>query len=433
MSQSSYTKQWSYRGSIIRQRGMSYQVETNHNGRRRRVTKKTRAEAETYATEMRDQVKAEGSTALALSGRERLDAVEALRMFPTSEIRQAANHALEILPYPANRADTSEALAILRGDVDLGEMEKPRHSPLAEAARFWLRHHPEGATPPSVKEVLEKYLDAKRHRRPETIREIRNKAGRFCNDFGDRTIADVTTQDIDSWLTENTPTPGNKKKYLRILHAFFDFAQRKWNMESNPTDKVFVDKHDLDEVLPEAYSVGEVARMLRAAAAHEKADRIVPTLVIGLLGGLRPSEIQASDWKDISFAEKHIRVRPETAKRRRQRYVEMSDNLCAWLAPYRRTAGPVAPPSITFRRLRAEILEEAGIGKWLRDGLRHTFASYHLAMYEDEAKTAFELGHRGNASVVYEHYRKLVKKTDAQKFWDLYPGERGIIRLPTAS
>lgn len=34
---------------------------------------------------------------------------------------------------------------------------------------------------------------------------------------------------------------------------------------------------------------------------------------------------------------------------RRARYVDMSDNLVEWLAPYARESGPVVLPLITFR------------------------------------------------------------------------------------
>ena len=124
---------------------------------------------------------------------------------------------------------------------------------------------------------------------------------------------------------------------------------------------------------------------------------------------------------------------PQTAKRRRQRFVEMSDNLIVWLLPYRKTHGPVSPPGITFRRRRVRVLDKAGVGKWLRDGLRHTYGSYHIALHQDAAKTAFEMGHRGNSDLVYQHYRKLVTKSDAERFWQIRPRQsEGVISLPAS-
>ena len=44
-----YLKTWRVSGAIIRQRGHAFQVETHHNGRRKRETFKTAKEAESHA------------------------------------------------------------------------------------------------------------------------------------------------------------------------------------------------------------------------------------------------------------------------------------------------------------------------------------------------------------------------------------------------
>ncbi len=100
-----------------------------------------------------------------------------------------------------------------------------------------------------------------------------------------------------------------------------------------------------------------------------------------------------------------------------------ASNLVAWLTPYAKKDGPVAPPEITFKRSRNDILKACGISGWLRDGLRHTFATYHLAYHRDPGRTAFEMGHRGNADLVFEHYRQLAKRSDAALFWKIMPGD----------
>jgi integrase/recombinase XerD len=418
----SYQTSFHYKGSIIRQRGDAWQVETNLAGRRKRCTKPTQAKAKAYAAAVAEQTKEDGARALELTGPQREEAVQALKDFPTEAIRRAAREALEILSDSTGRTDASDALSILRGEAPVNSLQKPRHTPLAEAARFWLRHHPEGQTPPLLEPLLADYLKAKKHRRPSTLYEIDNKLHRFCRSFPDASVAEITTDDIDTWLNANTSSLSNRRKYHRLLHAYFDYAQRKWRLESNPTDNVFIDRGEQDEVLPEAYSVEEVRRILTAASKDKDAATVVPVLVIGLFSGLRPSEIQHLTWEDIDFEERHIRVRPETAKRRRQRFVEMSDNMLEWLNPYARETGPASPPDITFRRARSRIIEAAKVTRWLRDGLRHTYATYHLAHHQNPSKTAFEMGHRGNADLVFEHYRQLAKKSDAALFWQIKPG-----------
>ena len=170
----------------------------------------------------------------------------------------------------------------------------------------------------------------------------------------------------------------------------------------------------------QAYTVGEVRRIMVAANASPDASRAVPVMAIGFFAGLRPSEVLGLDWKDVSLTAKRIRVSPETAKKRRARYVDMSDNLVEWLTPYARESGPVAPPLITYRRARAAIMKVAEC-PLIKDGFRHSFGTYHLAAYEDVTKTAFAMGHRSNNDLIFTNYRKLVTREEGQAFWKITP------------
>jgi len=232
-------------------------------------------------------------------------------------------------------------------------------------------------------------------------------------------------------VTANTDTITTRRKYVALLNAFFGFAVRKGYIEENPVAKVYVDAGALDEKLPEAYSAGQVETILNATL--QEAPRAVPMLAVGFFAGLRPAELTALDWSDVDFADKHIQVRPETAKRRRQRFVTMSDNLLAWLSPYRKDAGPLALTKMEFRRDRARILECARLNRWIHDGLRHTFATAHFALYQDAAKTAAELGHTGDTAVLHQHYRALMKQSDAKRYWSIKPKARtdGAIEFRT--
>lgn len=131
----SYQSSYNYKVSIIRKRGNAWQVETNRAGRRRRCTKSTRREAETYAAAAAEQTREDGARALELTGPEREEAIRALKDFPTEAIRGAAKAAFEIIPNASEREDVSDALGILRGDVSEKSLQKPRHTPTECRAR----------------------------------------------------------------------------------------------------------------------------------------------------------------------------------------------------------------------------------------------------------------------------------------------------------
>ena len=57
------------------------------------------------------------------------------------------------------------------------------------------------------------------------------------------------------------------------------------------------------------------------------------------------------------------------------------------------------------------------------NALRHSFASYHLAEHGDIDALVIALGHRGNPTVLWEHYHRAVKKSAAKAFWAIRPAE----------
>jgi integrase len=57
------------------------------------------------------------------------------------------------------------------------------------------------------------------------------------------------------------------------------------------------------------------------------------------------------------------------------------------------------------------------------NGLRHSFASYHLAHFRDAARLAIELGH-ADQELLFRHYRELVKPEVAAKYWAIRPATK---------
>lgn len=62
---------------------------------------------------------------------------------------------------------------------------------------------------------------------------------------------------------------------------------------------------------------------------------------------------------------------------------------------------------------------ESGI-TWPSNACRHSFASYHLAMNQDAAATALQLGH-ANTAVLFQHYRELATPETAKAYFDIAP------------
>ncbi len=401
-----YSRQWQHRACIIRQRGGRFQVEVNHGGQRKRCSWSTLAEAKTYAEQESVRIKNEGTAAFTLTLDQRRDAAKAYAGLPKGVDLEGA-----IIDY-------TEAV------TRLGT------APLKEAVDFYLRHHkPVGGTR-TISELMTDYLALKGEEncRKRSLMDMKCRIGRLAEDLGGRPVHTITTADIKAWLDENKYTGQTRINYLRVFTSFFNFAKAKHLIDFNPASKDAIKRPRLDEKLPAVFMVKDVERLL--SAASEKAPVIVPYLAIGFFAGLRTTELEGINWKDIDFAAKLITVRPEVAKKRRQRHVTLSGNLTAWLAPFAKESGKVSPLSSEFRKGLAVVLKDLEL-EWIHNGMRHTFASCHLAKHQDISKTALELGHTGNPTMLFNHYRNLVKPADADAYWNIAPKRSGnVVQVP---
>jgi integrase len=99
----------------------------------------------------------------------------------------------------------------------------------------------------------------------------------------------------------------------------------------------------------------------------------------------------------------------------------MQPNLRKWLEPHRQLKGSVTPQDRwEFRRLLGQAREQAGITEWPENALRHSFASYHVAHFKDPKGLALEMGHR-DSGMLFNHYRALVRPTEAERYWHIVP------------
>jgi len=186
----------------------------------------------------------------------------------------------------------------------------------------------------------------------------------------------------------------------------------------------------MDENLPTPFTAKQVKAIMAAAVKYT--PLMVPTLAVQFFAGLRPGEAKGLSWTAVDFSEKLIRITPETSKVRRTRIIDMNDACLAWLAPYRQATGLVGVSTqnqFDFYMTRKDcdgkkgVIGAAGVD-WIQDGPRKTFASMHYAAYQDAAKLAAILGHTGGLDVLFRHYRGLVKKTEAERFWKIRPAAK---------
>jgi integrase len=318
---------------------------------------------------------------------------------------------------------------------------EPLGATILEAAKFYADHLYRENQSEGVAQVVKEILVSKKHDnlRPRYLLDLKSRLTRFAEKFGDRKIASLTAGEIDSWLRSLQVKPLTRNTIRLRLGVLFAYAMQRGWCQKNPIGEV-------RKIRTNASPIGILTPEQFAKVLEASSEATLPYWLLGGFAGLRRAEIERLEWKDVHFdlakykeftaalqsgdekaiakAEREwrasalIEVPALKAKTASRRFVQIQDNLAAWLEPYIARSGNVCPPNL--RKLLEADRTAAGLKKWQSNALRHGFASYHLAKFKDAAKLALELGHT-KQDLLFRHYRELVKPEQAEKYWSTRP------------
>jgi integrase len=301
---------------------------------------------------------------------------------------------------------------------------------IRDAVKFYLPHLQAANRSCTVAELASERLAVKTADGASAryLADLRSRLGQFAATFGTKLVAEITATEVDTWLrslsdstTGRCLSPTTRNNFRRVLISTFNFARSRGYCVENPAAKSAKAKQ-IDSPVG-ILSVEELAQLLE----HAPSD-LIPYVAIGAFAGLRRAELERFDWQEIDLQSNLIEVTASKAKSARRRFVRVQPNLAKWLRPHVQLSGNVTPPN--YSELLDAARDAAGIEEWPQNALRHSFASYHLAKFNDAAALALELGHT-NSNLVFQHYRQLVKPLQAERYWKIAPaaGSKKVVQF----
>lgn len=330
-------------------------------------------------------------------------------------IGEAENYAQECRVLRINQGrdafDISPTLRrmALEGDAKL----KPYGVTLEDAVNFMLPHLEARNQSRTLEQAIDELVSLKRQdgKRDRYISDLRNRLTAFARDIGPQTlVADITRDTVERWARSLGVAPVTRNNFRRLLVVFFNFAKESGYCADNPAETLKT--ATVEEEEPGVLTVAEMQRLLEVAPA-----KMIPYIAIAGFLGIRRQEIERLDWKHIDIESREIDIPGAVAKGKKRRIITMNETLAAWLEPHVKESGRIV---VGLAKNLPKMVEAAGIDEWPDNALRHSFASYHLAAFQDSAATAFIMGHR-DSNMVYSKYAKAVKEADALKWWALRP------------
>lgn len=288
---------------------------------------------------------------------------------------------------------------------------------LQDAVDFYLDHLGRSHRSISCESVSTSLLKRIRdeNRSDDHYRNVSYKLDRFIHDYGEWLACDVSTGIIDEFLNDLALKPQSVVNYRSVLYQLFNHAVRIGAADVNPVENAIRPK--IVESETKILTPAQVRKVLSVASA-----RVRPAVAISYFAGVRRAEIERLEWSEVDIDKGVIEIKARKAKSARRRTIRIHDNLQKWLITHpNRTGKIISSPAI--HRQELEAIAEAVKFKIPRNAGRHSFASYHLAHFENQNQLAQLLGHPDTA-LIYNRYRELVTGDAASSYWSIAPADR---------
>ena len=268
--------------------------------------------------------------------------------------------------------------------------------------------------------------------RDATIREIKGTAKAILEQWGNLPLFRVKESAIERFIETRKaknggpPTKVTKRNWKVRISAFFNWCISKKYCEANPTARLRYKSRPGD---PQIIPIEDVRLLLKTAEENPRYKGLINYLAIGFFAGVRPDELRRLQWSNIRIQGEQptLFIPSAIAKVGASRSVAIYDTLLRFLKKYEKE--PIRGPN--FNKLFADVRMKAGYAvkgqpgkKWVADGMRHTYASMHVAKYRNEEELATQMGN--SVEVIRNHYKKTLDPLVAEEFWKIVPIEQKI-------
>lgn len=259
----------------------------------------------------------------------------------------------------------------------------------------------------TVNKAIEKFFALKemdaRHRR-----DARHALGLFKAEYGAILMDQIGPIDLAAFwkkTKKNRETGKMEPKWskttqarlYRYLRLFFNFCERYEVIEKNPIRRVEPPK--ADDPKKNILTPAEMVELLKV-----EDEQFHAFLCLGGFIGIRTSELLKLKVEDIE--EKEVCV---NRGHREQRFVARTDAFNAnWKG---------MPKFYSLSKFYEHVRDLRKGKHWPDNCLRHSFGSYHLAMWENAASTSHQMGN--SEKVVKKDYARAVPKKQAAAWWSI--------------
>ena len=296
-------------------------------------------------------------------------------------------------------ADIKEALAIL---------------PAGQSLTSIVRRAVEYASDINIYALAKEYIELKisTEKSKDHIIHVRGALNKLCDTLPK---FELCTPDAICKLLNNGDAPKTRMNKAIILSSFFGYAKRKNAIKNNPFDKI--NKDDFggkdSENIPEVATIQQSIELI--AYINQYRPKYLKHFILALFAGIRIEECGRITPDLIDVERKEILFPKKIVKGKIKAFIlgDYEPVLFDWLKDLKNNQ--VYRPN---QRLRCNIGKVIGLPA---NFARHSFATYHLSLYRDFARTAKLTRHLSVETLENNYVGSMVTKDVAKRFFGITP------------
>lgn len=297
------------------------------------------------------------------------------------------------------------------------EKIKPFGRSIDEAVDFYINHGLPTKPTVTTEEAWKLFVEVKARsgRRPTYYEKAcKTYFQPFARQFPGRMTNSITPSEAKSYIyAKSNWSNSTRASHIHYLRTLYNFLENQGHVHLNPFAKLDIPK--APKTISKTISPPDVKALLEFALKENRKPECA-CMILVFFCGVRVAEVGRLCWEQIDLKNMLVKIEWEDAKTSDRRVNVISANAFEWLQICK-SKGRISPNDFNQRlkRLRAK----SGI-KYPQNGMRHSFAAYHLAKHKDSAKTAHQLGHP-NAALLHKNYYSSVEPHQADAYWSILP------------
>ena len=312
-------------------------------------------------------------------------------------------------------------------DKDIERLDaklKPFGKSLSQAVDFYIQHLEQeikNSAIPSIEKLCLKWYEEKTESKTypisdKTKSEVKMYWKFITNRLGEYKPNKVTSEMVKKLIEGVGGSESNttRRQYFRYIRMFFRWCVLEKYIQTDPTDGIRTIRIQPKEI--QIYSPDDIERLLRLC--ETKYPALLGFFCLNVFAGLRPTEAQRVEWADLNFETKEIYVKPAGKTGSRRFVLKGADTVWVWLE-YIKSKYPNRPlnPEKSHEYFQKKLRSD--FGKWIQDGLRHSFGTYYHNLRRDIPEVVYVMGN--SVGIAKKHYCREVTKEWSDKFWTLKP------------